>query len=437
MKLLFAGDNRTKTNWGCRATGISLSQLLTTRFAIGETIYGNWIGKPYAVKLLSDDLDQTLYGRLPGVAGRGFRFVTGQYGTRRKLITPDPVETAQNFKRFAYRIPQFAQVLRMIDACDALVINGEGDMIFGEPPRQRLLYLFALMELVREQAKPFAYVNGMVSDAPDGTRNQHIADLAVEYLTQASFVGIRDEQSLAILKALAPDTNAHFYPDALFAWEHYYADMSNLPLNGDFLLPWVEDNALFGTLDFSQPYICVSGSSSARLEVDPARSASVFAELITALKTLRLPVIVVMTSDDAFLREAAQRANVPYVPYNVPIVAGGAVLANARLLVSGRYHPSIFAALGGAPCVFMGSNSHKTRSLPQILDYPADLQEYDVLPDSDEIARIVSEARIRLDEGEARRASIRAAAVRNGGRVRQLPDALVGALTGERQAEVL
>ena len=43
----------------------------------------------------------------------------------------------------------------------------------------------------------------------------------------------------------------------------------------------------------------------------------------------------------------------------VPILLGATVLANSKLFVSGRYHPSIMASLGGTPCIFLGSNSHK------------------------------------------------------------------------------
>jgi polysaccharide pyruvyl transferase WcaK-like protein len=84
----------------------------------------------------------------------------------------------------------------------------------------------------------------------------------------------------------------------------------------------------------------------------------------------------------------------------------GAVLAHARLFISGRYHPSILASLGGTPCIFLGSHAHKMGSLSMVLEYERH-REFDAFPDDAEIAEIISTAQKYLDGGETLRARIR------------------------------
>lgn len=421
MNILFVADNRNKANWGCRATGISLSQLLGDRFTIQATIGGAVIKKRFQARhLLPSATDATLQTTLPRRIRRLYRIVENQLANPIDIITEDPRESVQRLLHYRYKIPALQRIYDQVKACDVMVINGEGDMVFTTPPRPRLLTLFMLMELAHQLGKPYYYVNGMVSDDPIKGRHERTAATATTYLTAAAAVSVRDKVSLANAQALAPAANVHFYPDALFSWIDYYTPpIDNLPKHGDFLITWPEDNRFFGTMDFSQPYICVSDSSSMLIDEDQA--VDVFVTLIDDLKTLGYPIYVIAGSIMPFLPEVAQRANVPYVPHHVPIVAGGAILANARLLVSGRYHPSIFAALGGTPSVFLGSNSHKTRSLQDLLDYP-DPVEFPVLPDDASRQKILARAREELAAGEDRRQAIRQAAQKNADRVRNLTD---------------
>jgi polysaccharide pyruvyl transferase WcaK-like protein len=83
----------------------------------------------------------------------------------------------------------------------------------------------------------------------------------------------------------------------------------------------------------------------------------------------------------------------------------GSVLAHARLFISGRYHPSIFASLGGTPCIFLASHAHKMGSLSRVLEYDVHRQ-FNAFPDDSEIAEIVSTARQYLEQGESLRARI-------------------------------
>jgi polysaccharide pyruvyl transferase WcaK-like protein len=98
---------------------------------------------------------------------------------------------------------------------------------------------------------------------------------------------------------------------------------------------------------------------------------------------------------DSFLDDVAKETDTPILPLNMAILTGAIVLANAELMISGRFHPSILASLGGTPCIFLGSNSHKTKSLQAMLDYEKP-KEYSAIPNQHDIESILLDAKYIL-----------------------------------------
>ena len=226
-----------------------------------------------------------------------------------------------------------------------------------------------------------------------------------------------------------PERHCSLFPDSLFAWYSLYANhTSRPPANGDFLLPHPEREEYWGKLDFSEPYICVGGGALAASQ--PDRSVECYGQLLDALSKLGYRVYLTENDGpDSFLQRVAREKNVGIVPANAPILQCGAVLAHARLFISGRYHPSIFAALGGTPCIFLASHAHKMGSLPRLLEY-GDQRHFDAFPDHSEIAEIVSLARNYLAGGEALRSRIQEVARLRGEEVMQLPAFLKRQMNG-------
>ena len=139
----------------------------------------------------------------------------------------------------------------------------------------------------------------------------------------------------------------------------------------------------------------------------PDRSVQCYARLVDAIRQLGYRVYLTENDlPDSFLQRVAREKDVGIVPVDAPILLCGAVLAHARLFISGRYHPSIFASLGGTPCIFLGSHAHKMGSLSRVLEYGVP-QQFNAFPGDSDIAEIVSTARKYLDQGETLRASIR------------------------------
>jgi polysaccharide pyruvyl transferase WcaK-like protein len=142
--------------------------------------------------------------------------------------------------------------------------------------------------------------------------------------------------------------------------------------------------------------------------------------LLRRLQELGPPVYLIEADGpDSFLEQIAIEEGVGIVPVYTPIVASASILANARLLISGRYHPSILASLGGTPCVFLGATSHKTQSLQRVLGYD-EQTEFGIFPSDEEIERIVRLGRRYLLDGAELREAIRNVAERRSQEAGQL-----------------
>lgn len=409
MKVLFVDDNRENPNWGCRATTHSLLQLIKRKYEVIGTIKQKLAVDPHPIGFpLLHYLDYKYF--------RGYLlkrilkkpFIQKFLGIIPDYMSPDPSESIRNLLKYKNRDPQLSFIYEKVRAADAVILNGEGCMIFTTPPRRDLLFQLMIIDLATTHFhKPVFYVNAMASDCPVNGRNQETAKFAVNSLSRCRTVTFRDYYSVKLFNKLTNNVNHMFKPDALFSWYGYFQNNNGqLPSNGDFVIPFVEEESLFGKFNFNTPYICIGGSSLAAKY--PKDAIQPYCDLVNRLKMIGMPVYLIQTCvGDSFLQDVSNITNVPLLPVRVPILLGGAVLANARVFISGRFHPSIFASLGGTPCIFLGSNSHKTLSLQQVLEYDA-VKEFPVIPKADDIEGIYHMAQEILKRGDEIRSRIRA-----------------------------
>ena len=108
---------------------------------------------------------------------------------------------------------------------------------------------------------------------------------------------------------------------------------------------------------------------------------------------------------DRFLQKVGENTDTPCIPVEIPVLYGLNILANARVYVSGRFHPSIMASLGGTPCVFQGSNSHKTETLGLMLGYESK-GAYSAFPDESEFQSIYNDIEEKIKLGDELRDKI-------------------------------
>jgi len=434
-KVFFIGDNRNSANWG-RSASIAMDQLLSRSFQISGRLTNEMFDLHSAEAGYVGTLAPARYyphfryslerrWRWPF---RWYMSVERLFGAR-DFITEDPVESVDNLVSQKHRYPTLADIYNQAVDADMLVVDGDGDIIFSTPPRRVTLFLLAMIELGIRLKKPVFLVNSMISDCSLTGRNKKTLATAKGLLEQCRAVALRDSESLEYVQKEMPGANANLIPDSLFAWQDLYAtDDSYPPLNGDFLLPHPEKQEYWGKLDFSEPYICIGGGALAASQ--PERSIACYGPLVDAITELGYRIYLTENDlPDSFLARVAKTKNVGIIPVDAPILMCGAVLAHARLFISGRYHPSIFASLGGTPCIFLATHAHKMGSLSRVLDYEPHLQ-FNAFPDETDIAGIVSTARDYLGLGESLRTKIRNVAKMRSEEAAQLPEFLMRHMNG-------
>ncbi len=437
IKAFFVGDNRTNVNWG-RGASIALHQLLSSAF----DLTGSVAGELFDLSVAEAGYVRTLmpakyYGVFRRLFLRRNRSPFSWYIKLEKLlgakdfIDEDPSVSVDNLLAHKHRYYPLERLFSEASAADIIVVDGDGDIIFSTPPRRQTLFLLAMIELGVRLRKPVFLVNSMISDCPLSGRNERTLAAARKLFGQCQAVLMRDPESLEYVRKEMPETDPMLVPDSLFAWQPVYGKSSSRPpSNGDFLIPFPEKEDYLGNLDFSGPYICIGGGALAA--TDPDRSVKCYSRLVDAITTLGCRVYLTENDwPDSFLRRVAKEKNVGIIPVEAPIVSCGAVLAHAQLFISGRYHPSIFATLGGTPCIFMGSHAHKMGSLARVLEY--DFQhQFNAFPTDAEIVDIVSTARKYLDQGETLRSRIRAVAKLRCDEATSLPAILKGRIAGQQ-----
>lgn len=378
MKVLYLADNRNSQNYGCRATSIALSQLIEKKSDLVATIYGNY----------TSHLDNTLYinsmprlfykalsllpkwPKLRFLLSKAFQIIFRKF--YRKFfdyVSHNPEKSIRNFLKLLPANSHLNELNLLEYDFDTLIVNGEGTMIFSTPARRDALVYLMLCYWALSLGKKVFFLNSMFSECPRSGINLKTIDYAKKVLSRIDLLSVRDYQSLQFVNNYLEIKNAVFLPDALFSWYKLVNDSFKV-LNGKYFFPFgYESNDMFDQFDFSQPYICVGGSSSAGR--DRENAIHQYSKLVNEIKfSLKANIFIIIScTGDDFLNDVAIKTKCNSIPIDLNILAAAKLLSNAELFISGRYHPSIMASLNGTPCIFLGSNSHKTQSLQEVLGY--------------------------------------------------------------------
>jgi len=414
-EVFLVGDNRLSFNWG-RGASIALREVLSKAFEIRGCVSGNFFYLPLAeAGYVHTLMPPRFYHHFRYLFERRNRPLIRWYMKLEHLwgahdfISEDPRTSVDNLVQERHRYPALNRIYEEASAADVVVIDGDGDITFSTPPHRPTLFLLAMIELGRRLKKPVFLVNSMISDCPVTGRNLETLKTARELFAGCEGVALRDYESLRYVKEEMPQVTASVIPDSLFSWfSRYEGASSRPPIDGDFILPHPEAAQYWGKLDFSQPYICIGGGALASWS--PDRAVESYGRLVDASRKLGLSIYLVESDlPDSFLERVAAEKEIGVVPANAPILMCGAVLANARLFITGRYHPSILASLGGTPCIFLGSRASKMSSLPEVLNYQV-TRQFDALPGDGEIDEMMILARSYLEQGESLRNRIRSTA---------------------------
>ena len=357
---IFVGDNTDQPNFGCRATSMALAENLKHAITFADRIYRKEVLQLFAATPICDDW---------------------------------PLYFSAVKKSLAYK-----DLISRISQTDAVILNGEGSFIFQTPPRLDLHNYLVILSACMEAGKPFYVLNFMFSAYAEEPINVELMEHALSILENAEAVCVRDLESKRIIESKNDKIIASYVPDALFAWYSVLNDndkiLKNMITHSRFALPFLDNCNFYNNLDFAQPYVLFSGNSYAAHHKNTTEKS--FADLAAALKIKAEEFgfklyLIECCGGDSVLRSVAQKIGIPLIPVTINIYLAAYILANAKCFISGRYHPSILASLGGTPCVLMKANSHKTLSLQAVLEIPCEEHEiFSAIPEQEEILRIVA-----------------------------------------------
>jgi polysaccharide pyruvyl transferase WcaK-like protein len=415
MEILLVGDNRDQPNWGGRGQSIALYQMLDECSTNIEVITG---------REMSLDSDNDIFIRtfLPKqlfkiiLENRTKLFLGNAiYKLERLLgakdyVTENPAKSSALLVDNRSKHPGLSKIYKKIKKADVVVINGEGSGVFSTPFRRDFFFYLMIAELSIRMGKKTYFINSIISDCPITGRNKKSFEMAKNTLRKCNAVALRDLESYEIVKDEMSVANSYYIPDALFSWHKIYENCKFLPANGNCIIPFPDKQEYFNKLDFSKPYICIGGSSLAAHH--PNEAYNYYIKFINKLKILGFPIYLTeCCAGDRFLQKVAKEMNVGLIPVLSPIYMCGAVLANAKLFISGRFHATIFASLGGTPSIFLKAHSHKMKSLQQVLEYEC-IREFSEVPKGKEIGEIINIAEKYIKAGNSMRNKIKAVSKR-------------------------
>lgn len=421
MKIVYVGDNRHRGNFGCRATSTALSMLISEGNEIVGRVFGDYTNGDTGELFVNNVFPKALYEKLGNMKYWNYMKTVGHI-THRILKKGKFFFSKYDFisKDFDKSIDKLQkcipanQQLKDFDLTqydfDALVVNGEGSFIFATPAWRECLIEAMLMYWALKLGKKVYFLNAMLSDDPYTARNQETINLVQPIFEKCEVISVREKYSFKYAEENFSNIKLKHFPDALFSWYDLINDDFEVK-NGKYIMGMsgAEDSSFYD-FDFSKPYICISGSSSIGLASKyKDEPVDVYTKLVSRIKEefKNYNVFLVdVCEGDAFLHKVSRKTETPIISIDTPILSAAKILANSEIFISGRYHPAILASLGGTPCVFMSSNSHKTKSVQELLNYDV-IKEHHVLPNDDEIEDIINDAKIKLKEGSKLRKKIK------------------------------
>jgi polysaccharide pyruvyl transferase WcaK-like protein len=186
----------------------------------------------------------------------------------------------------------------------------------------------------------------------------------------------------AMLQAVYPQLDAVLVREPL---SHRLLNQLNIPntVLGDaaYALPRLSEEEIeqhFRTFNIDTGFIALTASSILDRN---ARSIATMEKIIRALKPLgRRIVFLANTKTDLYLaKKIAQSYHIQIISYkDAQYKQAMAIIAKADLLVGGRQHPNIFAAIYQTPFIGLAGNTHKMQGVMELLNYPIQSKNWDI-----------------------------------------------------------
>lgn len=406
MKVYLVNDTSLNLNWGSRAAIYKLRQMIEASGAeilsalpLHKLAFLDWDARPMTQKIYQA-ISKTL--AKPQKIGSLTQILLRQIPPYLPDVIP---QTWKDFRTCASQVVKgntLPQVRRDLEACDLVVIHGEGG-IFGRQRESRMMLFIAYL------AKQYFYKPVILVNQTSDLSDPLLYEMAQNIYPMLDDVVFRDPISAQMCKTfsegfVAADTGFAFTPSAQKAWTevasapgyfHYYPETT-------------------GTFNPKQPYVCVGGSSiyyrKDRPNYDPVAGFSKLCEAL--LEQTQVVLTASAKADLPIFEPIARRLGLPLMRPELPPQQAVDVLAHAVAYIGGRWHSSIFAFLGGAPVVPLGAHTFKINSLLKHMEL--EVQPFEALDLERERDGIISLFNNYLAQGPSLRMTLRTRASRLG-----------------------
>jgi polysaccharide pyruvyl transferase WcaK-like protein len=403
MKAIYFNDLRGLPNFGCRSTGAALELILNNNGITVDRVDGidsvnnsGWEGyaqRPIGIgglKITRKIYKKSWYSR--HAKPRLYNLVCkldSLAGGIHDYVLKSPSDSVDLFLRLAGQDHYFRTLLARFEQADIVVINGEGTLIVSADTKRDALYILFVIELAQRLGKPVYLLNAMITSCPyEPPAASQLAEIA-ETLNKCKHIAVREQYSLEYVKSIVSEPIVTLVPDALFTWHSRYKwYKKNIQEWGKSTFSYLSDRDISKAIQ--SPYITLSASSSIwRYGETGLEAYHVLAR--TLIDNGINLVLVESCAGDGLLRTLSERLGIPLITREAPLDRLAGILSGSSLYISGRYHPAIASYCADVPCLFMGSNSHKTLSIQSVVGI-AKPHEYSAAPISDEIEAIVCKA---------------------------------------------
>lgn len=328
MKIAYFVNSFKSINWGGQATSSGIKKLVENTYADAEFI---------PLSLPPFPLNKVRVFR---------RFWEKKLAEA--ILQDDRVKVLKNLKKLNIDEEVF-------DSFDTVCFNGEGAI------HKKSRHLIRLMGMLYECKKRGAFVSALnqTVDLGDDERLQKVVQKVysmVDYLAVREPVSQRELQKLGLKPELVAD--------AAYALGNFSKDK-------------IEE--LTKEMHLPEKFIAVTGSSYLKRN---KKSMKLMSKVLNKIQNHYegIPIYFLANAKtDIYLAKKLQ-AKYGYTIVASPIVKHDkamAVIARSYLVVGGRQHPNIFAAMHGTPFIPFKGNTHKMEGVVELLEYPLNVLKWD------------------------------------------------------------
>lgn len=402
--ILFISDTSDGQNWGCFATSHFLRRLINDSAIIEETIF------------LEDLYHQETRVGFPSIPDIQYilrewakvhteegdlleRFY--RYGVQPMTDILDYLPmTASQFSTKATEFVESGLSDRFfgsIEDVDEVVINGEGS-IHGPGRKAKMLLFLAYLAKDRYDVDTHIINHTLQMNDPDIEEMVKLVYPTLDTLVFREPLSMKHYLSEVEGGDVVQGADAAWCFDKMLSVE----ELNEIHNRGGISI-WYPRNEPDRVPDFTRPYITIGGGSGfARFDANAI--AEDFIDIIQSIEYRVSDIRILLTaaghSDEQFMLKVSEKTGHPLVKLNNTSKIAASIIGNSEVYLGGRWHPSIFALLGGTPLVNFNGNTFKIQAIKQQFDLEHSIYCCEEIDSHiDEIANSVSQRLASKGEG--------------------------------------